>query len=69
VLVDSASYFKLQQVRNCIEEMQIEVTYFLRGSPDLNPVEECWWRLKQTLDNRLFNSSDNFRPDRTAAFN
>jgi len=68
VLVDNASYLKLQQVRNCIEEMPIEVTYFPRGSPDLNPVEECWWRLKQTFDNRFFNSIDNFRPYRTAVF-
>jgi len=42
VLLDNASYFKSRQVRDFVEETQIEVTYFPRGSPDFNPVEECW---------------------------
>jgi len=34
VLLDNASYFKSQQVHDFLEETQIEVTYFPRGSPD-----------------------------------
>jgi transposase len=41
VLLDNASYFKSKQVQDFVEETQIEVTYFPRRSPDLNPVEEC----------------------------
>jgi len=41
VLLDNATYFKPQQVCDFVKETQIEVTYFPRGSPDLNPVKEC----------------------------
>ncbi|WP_415383316.1 transposase [Halosimplex sp. TS25] len=41
VLLDNASYFKSQQVRDFVEETQIAVTRSLRRSPDLNPVEAC----------------------------
>lgn len=62
VLLDIASYFKSQQVQDFIEETEIEVTYFPRGSPDLNPVEECWRQLKHSLGNRFFSSIDELRP-------
>ena len=62
VLLDNASYFKSQQVQDFIEGTEIEVTYFPRGSPDLNPVEECWRQLKQSLGNRFFSSIDELRP-------
>jgi len=67
VLLDNASYFKSQQVRDFVKETQIEVTYFPRGSPDLNPVEECWRQLKRTLGNRFFGSIDELRPAVTTA--
>lgn len=62
VLLDNASYFKSQQVRDFVEETEIELTYFPRGSPDLNPVEECWRQLKRSLGDRFFGSIDDLRP-------
>ncbi len=62
VLLDNAFYFKSQKVRDFVEETAIEVTYFPRGSPDPNPVEECWRQLKRALGNRLFGSTDELRP-------
>lgn len=67
VLLDNASYFKSQQVRDFVDETEIEVTYFPRGSPDLNPVEECWRQLKRALGNRFFGSIDELRPAVNAA--
>jgi transposase len=67
VLLDNASYFKSKKVREFIDNTEIEVTYFPRGSPDLNPVEECWRQLKRTLGNRFFGSIDELRPAMTAA--
>jgi transposase len=67
VLLDNASYLNSKQVRDLIEETQIEATYFPRGSPDLNPVEECWRQLKRTLGNCFFTSIDELRPAMTAA--
>lgn len=62
VLLDNASYFKSKQVRKFVEETEIEVTYFPRGSPDLNPVEECWRQLKRALGNRFYGSVEELRP-------
>jgi len=53
VLLDNASYYKSQQVRDFLTETQLKVTYFPGGSPDLNPVEECWRQLKRFLGNRF----------------
>lgn len=67
VLLDNASYFKSQQVREFVEATKIEVTYFPRGSPDLNPVEECWRQLKRALGNRFYGSIEELRPAVNAA--
>jgi len=67
VFLENASYFKFQHVREFVEETRIEVTYFPRGSPDLNPVEECWRQLKRSLGNRFFGSIDELRPAVTTA--
>jgi transposase len=36
--------------------------YFPTGLPDLNPTEEYWKRLKQTLSNRYFGTFGEIRP-------
>ena len=41
--------------------------YFPRGSPELNPTEECWRRLDQALGNRLFDTLDELRDAALAA--
>lgn len=69
VLLDNAPYFTSNQVRNFVEDSQIEVTYFPRGSPDLNPVEECWRQLKLALGNRFFGSLDELRSAVTTILN
>lgn len=61
VLLDNASYFKSQQVQEFVDETKIEVTYFPRGSPDLNPVEECWRQFKRILGNRFYSSVEALR--------
>lgn len=69
MLLDNASYFKSQNVREFVEDTKIEVTYVPRRSPDLNPVEECWRQLKRRLGNRFFGSINELRPAMTAALN
>mgnify|MGYP003835804471 CR=1 FL=1 len=67
MLLDKGAYFKSQQVRTFVTETQIEVTNFPRGSPDLNPVEECWQQLKRFLGNHFFSSLDKLGPAATTA--
>jgi transposase InsO family protein len=58
VVLDNASYFTAKAVQEFAEETSIELCYLPRGSPELNPAEECWHQLKQALGNRLFDTLD-----------
>ena len=61
VVLDNASYFTANAVHEFVEDTPIELCYLPRGSPELNPAEECWRQLDQTLGNRLFETLDELR--------
>ena len=61
VLLDQATYFTAEAVKNFAAEEPIELVYFPTGSPDLNPTEEYWKRLKQALGNRYFGTLGEIR--------
>lgn len=67
VVLDNASYFASNQVTEFVENSKLKLTYFPTGSPDLNPVEECWRQFKRQLGNRFFQSIDELRTDAFAA--
>lgn len=67
VVLDNASYFASNQVTEFVENSELKVTYLPTGSPDLNPVEECWRQFKRRLGNRFFQSIDELRTDAFAA--
>jgi len=56
VILDNASYFTANAVQEFVEGTPIELCYLPRGSPELNPTEECWRQLNQALGNRLFHT-------------
>lgn len=61
-LLANAQYFTSQQVREFIENSVLKVTYLSNGSPDMNPVEECWRQFIQRLGIRFFETLDELRP-------
>jgi transposase len=61
VVLDNASYFTANAVKEFVAKTPIELCYLPRGSPELNPTEECWRRLDRALGNRLFLSLDELR--------
>ena len=61
VVLDNASYFTANAVQEFVENTPIELCYLPRGSPELNPAEECWKKLNQALGNRLFDTLDDLR--------
>lgn len=63
VVLDNAPYFTANAVKDFVADTAIELIYFPRHSPQLNPSEECWRQFKQFLGNRLF---DNFAELRDA---
>jgi len=67
VVLDNASYFTAKAVKEFVAETPIKLCYLPRGSPELNPTEECWRRLNRALGNRLFLSLDELRAAALAA--
>jgi len=61
VLLDQATYFTAAAVKDFVADESIELVYFPTGSPDLNPTEEYWRRLKLALGNRYFGSCAEIR--------
>jgi transposase len=61
VLLDQATYFTAAAVKDFAADEPIELVYFPTGSPDLNPTEEYWRRLKLALANRYFGSCAEIR--------
>ena len=58
VVLANASYFTANKLQEFVEDTPIKLCYLPRGSPELNPVEECWCRFDQALGNRLFDTLD-----------
>ena len=54
VVLDHATYFTANAVKDFAADTAIELIYFPRRSPQLNPSEECWRQFKQFLGNRSF---------------
>lgn len=49
VVMDNLSSHKINSVRQFIEKVGAEVLYLPPYSPDLNPIEKAWSKLKQIL--------------------
>lgn len=62
IILDNAAYFSSNQVADFVDSTAIKVTYLPTGSPDMNPVEECWRQFKYQLGNRYFDSIEELRP-------
>jgi transposase len=54
VVLDNARYFASNQVEDFVEDTAIQLTFLPTGSPDMNPVEECWRQFKRALGNHYF---------------
>ena len=52
VVMDNLSSHKVNGVRELIQQAGAEVLYLPPYSPDLNPIEKAWAKLKQLLDLR-----------------
>jgi transposase len=49
VVMDNLSTHKVEEVRQRIEAVQAELLYLPPYSPDLNPIEKAWSKLKQLM--------------------
>jgi len=58
VVMDNLSSHKVAGVRELIEATGAELLYLPPYSPDLNPIEQCWSKLKQALRSAKARSVD-----------
>lgn len=49
VIMDNLSSHKVKGVREAIEAAGAELRYLPPYSPDMNPIEPCWSKLKQSI--------------------
>jgi transposase len=61
MLLDQATYFTAEAVKDFAADEPIELVYFPTGPPNLNPTKEYWRQLKQALGNRYFGTLDEIR--------
>lgn len=61
IILDFATGFNSNRVAEFVEESAIRITYLPTGSPDMNPIEECWRQFKRRLENRYFDSIEELR--------
>lgn len=61
VVLDNATYFVSNQVEEFVEDTAMKLSFLPTGSPDMNPVEECWRQFKRELGNRFFGEVEELR--------
>jgi len=49
IVLDNASFHRCQLVRQVVEAAGCELIYLPKYSPDLNPIEHQWHRIKQRV--------------------
>jgi transposase len=68
VVMDNLACHKVTGVRKAIEEVGAHVAYLPPYSPDLNPIEEMWSKIKAYLRKVKARSHDSLLPAISAAF-
>lgn len=68
VLMDNLPAHKVSGVRECIEAVGAEVLYLPRYSPEYNPVEQLWSKLKGWMRKRAARRSEGLDVAITEAF-
>jgi len=53
VVMDNASFHKGEEVRAAVEEAGCQILYLPPYSPDLNPIEHQWFRVKNAVRKEL----------------
>ena len=49
VVIDNASFHKSMRIKNLIESVGATLIYLPPYSPDLNPIEHYWHKIKTTI--------------------
>ena len=49
VVIDNASFHRSAKIKTLIEDVGCRLLYLPPYSPDLNPIEHCWHKLKTVI--------------------
>lgn len=61
LIMDNAAFHKSPKTRALIEDARCHLLFLPTYSPDLNPIENCWHKVKATLRPLLQNGYENFQ--------
>lgn len=61
IIMDNAAFHKSLAIKNLIEEAGCYLLFLPTYSPDLNPIEHCWHRLKSMLRPLIQNNPPNLQ--------
>jgi transposase len=61
VILDNAKWHKAKRVLNYCEKNSLLLEFLPPYSPELNPIEPWWKKLKHTTANRLFHTEQQLR--------
>jgi len=61
LIVDNAKWHKTKMITNYCKQNNILIEFLPPYSPNLNPIEQWWKKLKHTTANRLFHTEQQLR--------
>lgn len=56
VIIDNASFHKSEKIKNLMQSAGIKLIYLPPYSPDLNPIEHYWHKIKNSIRKLMRNS-------------
>ena len=59
VVMDNVNFHKKDEVQKAIENAGCKVLYLPTYSPDLNPIEHCWFKIKNSIQ-KIKNNFEDF---------
>jgi transposase len=59
IVLDNASFHRCKLVRKVVETAGCELIYLPQYSPDLNPIEHPWHRIKQRVRKTMTSTTQN----------
>jgi transposase len=57
VIMDNASFHKSQKIKRIIKKAKCNLLYLAPYSPDLNPIEKRWFKLKSKIKKHLIETN------------
>ena len=69
LVMDNLSTHKVKEIKDIIEQAGVKIVYLSPYSPEFNPIENCWSKIKTYLRNLAARSRDELEEGLVKAIN